>query len=470
MSQTVRNQLDLPHQKMFRLILTRKYACDIRVIRLLRDRTLGNSPTRLVRQLKENHGQDWPNRLANYLGECADFVDRPSLFPVVCQEPPEPVDIPTSRWLLSVYFRDILCRTGHIKASITSIFGNLLKLDSTKKTGQPLVVDPDSEVTENMLEHVDEGEDEENEGFGEDQTHDITVSSLTDDPSFSVSSHFLPFSESLSSTQSAAPSSQPASSSTVAAASSTQCAASSTQLGTPFAQPADSCTQPAALSTQPAASSTSTAPSSTLAAASSTPGVSASPDESVVSNIVALWQNLLDYDKQRVVFAARHQSRLDTERFRSPKKRQEFTPGVESVKRHALTTTAPLAQWPDCCRLIETIFVKLCAIHKSPKKKGIDTFFRWDLILEDYRKIRQCILTNAAVMQQTTLQLVDVSHTTLVQWHNRRVKKQDSAVLMQGLQLPSRLSVAADPLLPANVRLPSAPPPTRPSLPKPPAQ
>ncbi|XP_026120792.1 uncharacterized protein LOC113100218 [Carassius auratus] len=163
-----------------------------------------------------------------------------------------------------------------------------------------------------------------------------------------------------------------------------------------------------------------------------------------VSNIVALWQNLLDFDKQRVVFAARHQSRLDTGRFRSPKKRQEFTPGVESVKRHALTTTAPLAQWPDCCRLIETIFVKLCAIHKSPKKKGTSTVSRWVLILEDYKKIRQRILANAAVMQQTTLQLVDVSHTTLVQWHNKRVKRQDSAVLMQGLQLPSRLSVAAD--------------------------
>ncbi len=73
------------------------------------------------------------NRLAHYLGECADFVDRPSLNPVVCQEPPEPIDIPTSRWLLSVYGRDILSRIGHIKASITSIFGNILKMDSTKK-------------------------------------------------------------------------------------------------------------------------------------------------------------------------------------------------------------------------------------------------------------------------------------------------------------------------------------------------
>ncbi|KAJ4922886.1 hypothetical protein JOQ06_026154, partial [Pogonophryne albipinna] len=75
-SQTVRDQLDLPHQKMLRLILTQKYACDIRVIRLLRERTLGNSPTRLVKQLKDNHGEEWLNRLAHYLGECADFITK----------------------------------------------------------------------------------------------------------------------------------------------------------------------------------------------------------------------------------------------------------------------------------------------------------------------------------------------------------------------------------------------------------
>ncbi|XP_034560917.1 uncharacterized protein LOC117828055 isoform X1 [Notolabrus celidotus] len=182
-----------------------------------------------------------------------------------------------------------------------------------------------------------------------------------------------------------------------------------------------------------------------------------------VSSIVALWQNLLDYDRQRVVFAARHQSRLDAGRFRSPKKRQEFTPGGESLKRHALTTTAPLAQWPDCCRLIETIFIRLCAIHRSPKKRGTGTVSRWDLILEDYRKIRRLILASGAVMQLTTMQLVDVSHTTVVQWHNKRVKRQDNAVLRQGLNLPSRLSSAADSLFPANVRLQFAPPPPGPA-------
>ncbi|XP_053199085.1 uncharacterized protein LOC128383497 [Scomber japonicus] len=182
-----------------------------------------------------------------------------------------------------------------------------------------------------------------------------------------------------------------------------------------------------------------------------------------VSNIVGLWQNLLDYDKQRVVFSARHQTRLNTERFRSANKRQEFTPGVESVKRHALTTTAPLAQWPDCCRLVEAIFIRLCAIHRSPKKRGTVTVSRWDLVLEDYRQIRRRILANGLVLKQTTMQLVDVSHTTLVQWHNRRVKRQDSAIVMQGLDLPSRLSVASDPLPGANTRPVSAPPQSGPA-------
>lgn len=110
-----------------------RYACDIRVIRLLRDRTLGNSPARLAKQLRENHGEEWLARLAHYLGECSHFVDQPSVFPVVCQEPPEPIEVPASRWLLSVYGRDILSRLDHIKASITSTFGSILKLDSTKK-------------------------------------------------------------------------------------------------------------------------------------------------------------------------------------------------------------------------------------------------------------------------------------------------------------------------------------------------
>ncbi|TWW54836.1 hypothetical protein D4764_0287170 [Takifugu flavidus] len=73
-SQTVLTQLDLAHRSEFWVILTRKYACDIRVIRLLRERGLGNSPTRVLKQLRENHTEEWLNRVLRYGTECVDWT------------------------------------------------------------------------------------------------------------------------------------------------------------------------------------------------------------------------------------------------------------------------------------------------------------------------------------------------------------------------------------------------------------
>ncbi len=170
------------------------------------------------------------------------------------------------------------------------------------------------------------------------------------------------------------------------------------------------------------------------------------------STIIALWQNLLPYDQQRVAYSARHQSRLTTGRFRCSKKKPEFTPGVESMTRCVLGSTGSPAQWPDCCRLVECIFVKLCDIHKSPKKQGKYALTRWTLILRDYSKIRQLILGNGAVMQSSTLQLFDVNQTTLIQWHNKRLKRQECNILLQGVNLPASIPVAPVPLPPVQVR------------------
>ena len=49
------------------------------------------------------------------------------------RSPPEPVAVPTNRWLLIVYGKDLMSRMDHIKASITSTFGSIFKMDSTKK-------------------------------------------------------------------------------------------------------------------------------------------------------------------------------------------------------------------------------------------------------------------------------------------------------------------------------------------------
>nr|XP_055053697.1 uncharacterized protein LOC129438809 [Misgurnus anguillicaudatus] len=171
-----------------------------------------------------------------------------------------------------------------------------------------------------------------------------------------------------------------------------------------------------------------------------------------VDDIVCLWQSLLEYDKQHVKFPFRYQDRLTTGRFRSPKKKAVFIPGVDSVKRCVLGSTASPVQWPDCCRLVEAIFIRLCRIHQSPKKNEKGSCSRWSLILNDYRKIRQLILSNGAILQDTTLQLVEVNQTTLINWHNNKFKKQDQTLLLQGIDLPDPFSVAAEALPPASVR------------------
>ncbi len=111
------------------------------------------------------------------------------------------------------------------------------------------------------------------------------------------------------------------------------------------------------------------------------------------------------------------------------------TPGVESTTRSVLGTSSAPAQWPDCCRLVETIFVRLCTVHPSPKRKGKGTLSRWSLILQDYRRIRQLVLGNSLVMGGTSMQLVEVNQNTLIQWYKHRQKKQELSVLLQGIQL-----------------------------------
>lgn len=115
------------------IFLILRYACDMRVIRLLRERGLGNSPTRVIKQLRENHSEEWLQRLARYTTQCVDFLNRPGVLPIKFQEPPEPTVVPSCKWLLTVYSQDILTRLDEIHAKITSTYGSVLKMDSTKK-------------------------------------------------------------------------------------------------------------------------------------------------------------------------------------------------------------------------------------------------------------------------------------------------------------------------------------------------
>ncbi|XP_055023036.2 uncharacterized protein [Misgurnus anguillicaudatus] len=99
-----------------------------------------------------------------------------------------------------------------------------------------------------------------------------------------------------------------------------------------------------------------------------------------VTEAIQLWTALLDFDKQRINYQPRHQPQLTHGRYKAPK-RSGVTPGVESVKRCLIGHPGGPAQWPDANRLVHTICMKLCALHKSPTKKDGFCTPRWSKVL-----------------------------------------------------------------------------------------
>ncbi|MGH0171317.1 UNVERIFIED_CONTAM: hypothetical protein FKN15_060841 [Acipenser sinensis] len=73
------------------------------------------------------------------------------------------------------------------------------------------------------------------------------------------------------------------------------------------------------------------------------------------------------------------------------------------------------------------------------------TSSRWTAILRDYSQVRQLVLGSPRVVVQTTLQLLELNQRTGTQWHNKRPKVQEQAVLLQGLAPPSARTVHPDP-------------------------
>ncbi|XP_052441435.1 uncharacterized protein LOC127980900 [Carassius gibelio] len=151
-----------------------------------------------------------------------------------------------------------------------------------------------------------------------------------------------------------------------------------------------------------------------------------------VTEAIQLWTALPDVDKQRVNYQPRHQPQLTHGRFKAPK-RSGVTPGVESVKRCLIGHPGGPAQWPSTSRLVEAICMKLCALHKSPTKKAGVSTPRWSKILSDYHHIRELVLNNRRLMDETMIQLFELNQRTLIQWFQRQQKNQELSVLAQGL-------------------------------------
>ena len=98
---------------------------------MMNERTLGNSASRLHASLVEQHTREWMARSMLFLSVLRK-LRVPGATPQAVSIPPmHPV--PSVPWLISVYAREALTRLTETKARVTSIFGDILKLDSTKK-------------------------------------------------------------------------------------------------------------------------------------------------------------------------------------------------------------------------------------------------------------------------------------------------------------------------------------------------
>ena len=147
-------QLTVDVCSCFPAVLTRKYGCDMAVVGLLQAQTLGNSPTALCYNLHEVHSEEWMRKQLSYLGDserhryltymynvytCAvthhPFRKRHLLGAAVTRyEEAAPFPrFPGPKWFLVVYTCDVWSRLPELQAAVISVFGSILKVDSTKK-------------------------------------------------------------------------------------------------------------------------------------------------------------------------------------------------------------------------------------------------------------------------------------------------------------------------------------------------
>ncbi|KAF0292636.1 hypothetical protein FJT64_009381 [Amphibalanus amphitrite] len=128
-------QLDLGRQQQFPAVLKNDLACDKAIISLFRSTGPWRNPAEIQRNICDGVGQAYLTRTLCYLSHCDEHSAasgetqrrRPVALP-----PPHPV-VPSAKRLMRVYLRETHARQQRYLATITSVFGDVLKMDSSRK-------------------------------------------------------------------------------------------------------------------------------------------------------------------------------------------------------------------------------------------------------------------------------------------------------------------------------------------------
>ena len=87
------------------------------------------------------------------------------------------------------------------------------------------------------------------------------------------------------------------------------------------------------------------------------------------------------------------------------------------VYRAFLGQGAGAAQSPKASRLVEAILLELCQLqhHERSTIAGV-RIRRWGVVMADYGRIRDIVLTNPTLKAGAHIQLYDINQRTLTQW------------------------------------------------------
>ncbi|XP_078807431.1 uncharacterized protein LOC144994226 isoform X1 [Oryzias latipes] len=137
------SQLSEAHPAMFPAVLTCKRGVDKNVVRLLWDRTEGNTTVKVWRQVQENPHEEYLHRKDLYTTLLMSTVEPrgivSSLGHTFRPPPPPPSrELASTRLLRHAFLLAEADNVQHYRNQILSTFGTVLKMDSTKKVVKKL--------------------------------------------------------------------------------------------------------------------------------------------------------------------------------------------------------------------------------------------------------------------------------------------------------------------------------------------
>ncbi|KAL2087206.1 hypothetical protein ACEWY4_018265 [Coilia grayii] len=139
-SQDILSQIDVSNRSMFPAVLTTQLALDRKCMTFLKPRTCGNSSSYVQSAIEEAHSEEWARQSIRYLADCERHKKTASFAPSAAVHPP-PLPfrpLPLAQWFETVHSNDILSHVDEMKGVITSTYGGILKMDSTKKITKKL--------------------------------------------------------------------------------------------------------------------------------------------------------------------------------------------------------------------------------------------------------------------------------------------------------------------------------------------